>query len=129
MSRTAIADPSAFNRSRVSNGSRAFMAADGRSRGARLLRDREREFAEPFGGLAVLSVTDRRHVEAAAILSVRLEAVRCGLARGEPGIADDALVRLTNGLARALSALQKHTPPKPKGPTLAEYLAAKAAAA
>ena len=109
MPRPATAPKPAYNRSRVTNGTRAFMSADGLTSEARLLRDREREFAEPFGGLDGLSLSHRSKVEAAAMLSVRLEVVRSGLASGAHGITDEDLTRLTNGLSRALAALDKLT--------------------
>lgn len=63
--------------------------------------------AAPLGGMDGLAVANRAKVEAAALLSVRLEEVRSGLARGEPGITDEDLVRLTNGLGRSMAALDK----------------------
>jgi len=108
VSSPAATAPRFTHRSRVTNGSQGFLAADGRSREARLLRDREQQFAEPMGGLSGLTVAERTQVQAAAALSVRLEEVRCGLARGAPGITDEDLVRLANGLSRAMAAIERY---------------------
>jgi hypothetical protein len=128
----AVDQRSAKVRARVSNGTRRFADADGRSAGARLLRDREHALAEPLGGLAVLSSAERLRVQTAAALSVRLEQVRGALARGDLTISDEDLVRLSNGLTRELSALDKlaaaKRKAKPLGGDLAAYLASKAAA-
>lgn len=107
MTALAIAPQKLTTRSRLTNGSRAFLAADGRTREARLLRDREEELAKPLGGLEALALADRAKVEAAALLSVRLEIVRSALASGAAGMSDEDLVRLTNGLSRAMAALDK----------------------
>jgi hypothetical protein len=122
-------------RSRVGNGNRPFASADGRSVGARLLRDREHGFAEPLGGLAALSPIERAHVESAAVLSVRLEQVRSGLARGDAGLSDEDMIRLARALASAVGVLDrlaaaKRKASQPAGPhALKAYLAAKAEAA
>lgn len=109
------------------------MAADGRSREARLLRDRERDLAEPLGGLDGLTTSERSHVATAAVLSVRLERVRSGLAAGAAGITDEDLVRLANGLARALAVLDRlvgKRTGKGSGPTpLQAHMARREAAA
>lgn len=131
MGRTATASTLPTTRSRVSNGSQPFLAADGRSAAARLLKDREAEFARPLGGLSALTLAERSKVEAAAVLSVRLETARSAVARGEQCATDEDLIRLTNGLSRALGALDKLVQAKAKArkaaPSLAEYLAGKQA--
>lgn len=120
------------SRSALTNGSRAFLSANGSSATARLLRDREIELAAPLGGLEGLALGDRLKVEATALLSVRLEVVRSALARGEAGVSDEDLVRLTNGLARAQAWLDKAAVARTKagkaGLSPAEYLTAKRAA-
>jgi threonine aldolase len=128
----AIVQRPAKVRAKVSNGTKRFAAADGRSAGARLLRDREHALAEPLGGLAALSSAERLRVQTAAALSVRLEQIRSALARGDLVLSDEDLVRLSNGLTRELSALDKlaaaKRKAKPSGGDLAAYLASKAAA-
>jgi hypothetical protein len=118
-------------RAALSNGSKTFSAADGRSSGARLLRDREYELAAPLGGWPQLTPTERLRVSSAAMLSVRQEQLRSGLARGEMGVSDEDLVRLSNVLGRELAALERlaaaRRKAKPQGSALADYLAAKAA--
>ena len=113
-----VAQRSPRVRSRVSNGSKRFVGVDGRGRDARRLRDLEIDLAAPLGGLPSLSSAERMRVQSAAALSLRLEEVRSGLARGSRDVTDEDLVRLSNGLSRELSAIDK----------LAEYVAGKAAA-
>lgn len=89
-----------------SNGKRPFLAADGRSPQGRLLRDREYELAAPLGGLEALSLGERLKVQAAALLSVRLELARSELARGESmTTTNQELVRISNALSRELADL------------------------
>lgn len=127
-------DPAARSpatRAAVSNGSRRFSAADGRSAGARLIRDREHELAESLGGLAGLTPADRLRVQSAALLSCRLEELRSASARGDAATTDEDLVRIGNAVARALAALERLATArraKPAGSALAAYLDAKAEA-
>lgn len=123
-----VAPRSPQARSALSNGKRAFVAADGRSREARLLRDREHELAEPFGGLEGLATPVRLRVSVAAALSVRLEQVRSQMASGVASASDEDLVRLANGLGRELAALERlASKRKPEGgDPLADYLRDKA---
>ena len=113
-------------RTALTNGKRAFLAGDGRSRGGRLLTDRERAFAAPLGGMAALSLSDRTRVQAAALLSVRLEMARSDLAAGTGTVSDEDVVRLCNGLARELAGLEamERQRANPATPSLAELLAA-----
>lgn len=92
-----------------SNGKRPFLAADGRSPQGRLLRDREHELAAPLGGMKALGLVDRLKVQAAALLSVRLELARSELARGESMTTDQDLVRISNALGRELADLEEIT--------------------
>lgn len=129
----AEAERSPLSRSAVTNGTRRFGAADGRSRNARRLRDLEHDLAAPLGALATLAPSERMRVQSAAALSLRLEDVRSGLARGSRDVSDEDLVRLSNGLARELSAIDRLATAKRKttvasGPdALRLYLAEKAA--
>jgi hypothetical protein len=134
---TEAPDPAARSpatRAAVSNGSRRFADADGRSAGARLIRDRELELSEPLGGLAALSPADRLRVQSAALLSCRLEELRSAAARGDSDVSDEDLVRVAGAVARALAALERLAAAKrkacaPAGPdALRAYLAAKATA-
>ena len=93
----------------LTNGKRPFLAADGRSPQGRLLRDREHELAEPLGGLKALDLGNRLKVQAAALLSVRLELARSELARGESMTTDQDLVRISNALSRELEDLKAIT--------------------
>jgi hypothetical protein len=91
-------------RTAFSNGKRAFLQADGRSREGRLLIDREREFGAMIGN--TLNVSERTRVQAAAVLSVRLELARSELARGAQGTTADDLVRMSNALRRELAGIE-----------------------
>lgn len=113
-------------RTALTNGKRAFLAGDGRSRGGRLLTDRERAFAAPLGGMGALTLIERTRVQAAALLSVRLEMARSAMASGSDDVSDEDIVRLVNGLGREISALDEIAARRvnPRQPSLAELLAA-----
>src|SRR5438270_12634934 len=96
---------SSVARCALSNGSRLFLAADGRSPQARLLRDREHDLSAPLGGLVALKLNVRLKVQAAALLSVRLELARSEFARGEHITSDTDLARITDALSCQLAAL------------------------
>jgi len=91
----------------ISNGKRLFLTADGRSPQGRLLRDREHELSAPLGGLAALRMSDRLKVQAAALLSVRLELARSEFARGEAITTCADLAWITNALGRQLAELDE----------------------
>ena len=121
-------------RSRAANRPNAITGADGRSAGARLLRDSERELAleffnaEPSG----LSPSQRLAISAVAALRVRLEGMRSAVARGD-AIDDEVMTRLSNAIGRELSRLERLAASQRKakatgGPdALKAYLADKAA--
>ncbi|MFC3078200.1 hypothetical protein ACFODL_08900 [Phenylobacterium terrae] len=117
--------PALTNRSKVSNGSRLFASADGRTREARLLRDRERELAAPLGGIGNLSPAAQVRVETAAVLWCTLEQARSAVARGERDFEAD-VVRLSNALGRELKALErlaaKQQAQTKAAPSLASYV-------
>jgi GAF domain-containing protein len=108
-----------------------FAGVDGRSAPARRLRDIEAQLAEPLGGVASLTPVERGRVQAAAALSVRLEAVRSALAAGDCVASDEDLTRLANTLSRALAQLERLVAAKRRASnpasSLADYLASKAA--
>lgn len=121
-------------RSRAANRPDAITGADGRSAGARLLRDSERELALEFFGAepAGLSPSQRLAVSAVAALRVRLEGMRSAVARGD-AIDDEVMTRLSNAIGRELSRLERLAASQRKakatgGPdALKAYLADKAA--
>ena len=123
-------------RSRAANRPNAITGADGRSAGARLLRDSEAELAGEFFGCepAGLSPSQRLAVSAVAALRVRLEGMRSAVARGD-AIDDEVMTRLSNAIGRELSRLERLAASQRKakasgGPdALKAYLAAKAAEA
>lgn len=95
-------------RSRAANRPNAITGADGRSAGARLLRDSERELALEFFNVepAGLSPSQRLAISAVAALRVRLEGLRSAVARGD-AIDDEAMTRLSNAIGRELSRLER----------------------
>ncbi len=106
--RPSIAPRLPSTRSAVSNGKRPFASADGRSSGARLLRDRERDLAETLGGMASLSPGEKLRVQACALVSCRVEQLRSAVARGAADVvSDEDLVRITGRLSRELAALDR----------------------
>lgn len=124
-------------RSRAANRPNAITGADGRSAGARLLRDSEAELAGEFFGCepAGLSPSQRLAISAVAALRVRLEGMRSAVARGD-AIDDEVMTRLSNAIGRELSRLERLAASQRKaakatgGPdALKAYLAAKAAEA
>jgi hypothetical protein len=65
-------------------------------------------------------------VRQAAATTMRAEQLQAAIVRGET-VASDELVRLSNASARILSALKGKQQVKVKGPSLKEYIAARAA--
>lgn len=129
-----IASRPPATRSRAANRPGSITGADGRSAGARLLRDTEAELANEFFGCepAGLSPSQRLAVSAVAALRVRLEGMRSAVARGD-AIDDEAMTRLSNAIGRELSRLERQAASQRKakasgGPdALKAYLANKAA--
>ncbi len=132
---TAAPRPPA-TRSRAANRPNAVTGADGRSAGARLLRDSEAELASEFFGCdpAGLSASQRLAISAVATLRVRLEGMRSAVARGD-AIDDETMTRLSNAIGRELSRLERLASSQRKakassGPdALQAYLASKTAEA
>ena len=95
---------------------------DGRSASARRFRDLMRGFLRDLGDEP--DEADKALARQAAALTLQAEALQAKVAAGAD-VDPDALVRVTNALARAVLALR--TRAKPKGdaaPSLADYLAA-----
>jgi hypothetical protein len=104
-SRAMAGKRSNIARCSLSNGKRLFLAADGRSPQARLLRDREHELSAPLGDIAALKLSDRLKVQAAALLSVRIELARSEFARGERVTTDRDLAQISDALRQYLTEL------------------------
>lgn len=79
----AIAARPPTTRSKVTNGSRLFLSADGRSSEARRLRDLVDDLAAPLGGMAKLDEAMAQRVRTCAVISVQLELMSAAVARGE----------------------------------------------
>jgi hypothetical protein len=98
---------------------------DARTRSSRRYRARLEELAAEVGG--PLSAIDKELVAQAAALALRGEQIREAIVAGGPVDADEA-IRLTSESRRILLRLKaKATKNKPSGPTLADFLARKAA--
>ncbi len=80
---------------------------DGRFRAAKALKQAEINLAQPLGGLAVLTPAELMIVRSAASLSLRLEQVRTGLAKGDATTSDADHVRISNSLARTISEIDR----------------------
>lgn len=109
-------------RSRVTNGTRLFLAGyDGRTAAGRRLRDLMIKFAEPFGSLAACDEHTRQLVRRVATLSLQAEIME---ARAATGIHIDSarFAKVSNSIARLLRKLEAREKPK-QPPRLAEVLA------
>jgi hypothetical protein len=98
---------------------------DGRSAGARRFRALVLAYEAEIGGN--LTEAERGLVEQAALLQLRCEQLRADIIAGKP-VDDDLLIRLASTSRRALSKITAKAKPA-GGETLAQYMAAKAAAA
>lgn len=100
-------------------------SADGRTLNSRRFRSLCDAFAAEFGGQ--LTEVDRSLIAQAAGLTLRAEQLQGAIVRGET-ISNDELVRITSTARRLLETIRaKADKRKPAGPTLADYLARKAA--
>lgn len=125
MTHPAVTTAKPCHRSRISNGSEMLAGIDGRSAQARRYRD---IVASLLGEMGPVGVAENLQVRAAASMQLQAEALTAAMVRGEV-VDQEQLSRAANGAIRALAAIRKCTPAKPKGPNLAEYLASKQAAA
>jgi hypothetical protein len=123
----AIAPRSGRPESRVTTGNKLLDGVDGRTVGARRFRDLTRAFADELGGDATLTETERATVRQAAALTVHAERIQTAIVKGE-AVDEDALVRVSSEARRLLTSLRRRSvAKKPAGPTLAQYLAGRAA--
>jgi hypothetical protein len=121
----AIAPRPAATRSKVANGSALIAGIDGRSAGARRLRDVIGDLTADLGG--DLGEAERLQVRTVAGLIVHAERLMADMLNGKP-VDSEALTRASNSAARLLTALRaKRTPRGSAMPSLAVYLASKAA--
>jgi hypothetical protein len=102
MVRTNNATARATTRSKVSNGTRLFANADGRSTSARRFRDLVRSFESEFDGN--LREADRSLIRQAATLLLKSEQMQEAVVRGEP-VDSDALIRMASTAKRVLAAI------------------------
>lgn len=112
-------------RSRVGNGKALLFGIDGRSAQARRFRDLVEALAADMG--TETTEGERLQIRNAAALQLHVEDLTARVVRGEV-VDGEAVTRAANAASRALSALRRKAGSrKPAGPTLAEYLASKAA--
>ena len=100
----AIAARPPATRSRVSNGRRRFLGADGRSTEARRLRDLVDELSQPMGGWSKLDAVMAQRVRTCAAVSLQLELMTAAMARGEP-IDATSLAALSSQQQRLLKSI------------------------
>jgi hypothetical protein len=97
---------------------------DGRSSAARRFRDICRNYELEAGGN--ISELERDLIRQAAGLTLRAEQLQGAIVRGEP-ISNDELVRISSTAKRLLETIRGKAAKNKPGPTLADYLARKAA--
>src|SRR5437763_9384240 len=123
--RTGFASGSTTNRSAVTNGSRLLVGIDGRSPAARRFRDLMHADEREIGG--ILTEVERGLIKQAAALTLRAEQLQGQTVRAEP-VDNDQLIRISSTAKRLLGAIaDRANKPKPKGPTLADHIARRAA--
>jgi len=119
-------------RSKISNGSRGTIFGDGRSVGARRLRDLVAAIASEAGGMVALAETAQQIVRRLAQVSVELEIMEADRAQGNEidPVAFCTLVNSQRRLLKDFEAIKRaQKAAAPKGNALKEYLAKKAATA
>jgi hypothetical protein len=105
--------------------SRRDLKPDGRSSGARRLRDLIKAFSDEIGG--ELTESEASLVRQAAALTLRCEQLQAAISRGEE-VDDDLLIRISGTGKRLLSSIAKRAADKkPTGETLQEYFARRGA--
>jgi hypothetical protein len=122
---TRIAPRKQMARSAVSTGKVVVEGVDGRSKAARRLHDIIEDLTSDLGGN--LGEAEVQQVRLAAGLLLHNEQLAADMINGK-AVDSEQLTRTANVASRLLTALKaKRQARKPAAPTLAEYLAAKAA--
>lgn len=99
---------------------------DGRTVGAKRYRELVEQLSAELGG-GPLSAIDTGLIRTAAAVSLRIERLQVAIVTGAP-TDDDEIVRLSSEHRRILSTLRaKASKRRPAGPTLADFIARKAA--
>jgi hypothetical protein len=124
--RTAAAIRKPMARSRVGNGKVLVPGIDGRSAGARRLRDVIEDLTADMGGN--LGEAERLQVRTVAGLVVHAEQLTADMLNGKP-VDSEQITRVSNSAARLLTSLKaKRKAKAPTALTLRERLQAEAAA-
>ena len=108
-------------RSRVTNGKRDFVEADGRGPWARRWRDVLAEIISDLGGADLLSEGQKQLARRCATISIACERMEGEAALGKE-INLDTYGTLTDRLGRALQRLGLKRVPRDVTPSLADYL-------
>ena len=124
---SATARPPAVLRSRVTNGKRPFVEADGRGPWARRWRDVVFEICADLGGAGGLTEGQRQLARRAATIAVACEKMEGEAAQGTD-INLELYGRLTDRLGRALQRLGLERQPRDVEPTLDQIIAEEDAA-
>src|SRR5262245_33951188 len=98
------ADRAVYGRSRTCNDFLALRGIDGRTFWGRRRREILTRLAERVKALRPLGEEDHLHLNAATVLSLRIEQMEVAVTNGET-IDDEQLLRLTNGLTRVIKQL------------------------
>jgi hypothetical protein len=118
-------------RDKVSNRTRLLpkTAVDMRSVSGRRFRFLVQTFTQELGG-GPLSEHDHALVRQAAAITMRCDEIQAAIVAGHADVNADQVIRLSSECRRIMAALKsKATKNKPAAPSLAEYLAQRAARA
>jgi hypothetical protein len=110
-------------RSKVTNGKRLFVEADGRGPWARRWRDVLAEITSDLGGADLLSEAQRQLVKRAATIAIVCERMEGQAAEGNE-IDLEVFGTLTDRLGRTLQRLGLKRVPRDIGPTLGDIIRA-----
>ncbi len=119
MTGAPVATLSAHHRSRITNRSSLLAGVDGRSALARRYRDLVAAFTAEMGG--PLGEAEVLQVRAAASMMLHVEELTARIIRGER-VDSEEMTRAGNGATRALAALRRRKPAKPRSASVADYL-------
>jgi hypothetical protein len=121
-----IAARSKLLRSRVSNGSKPLLGADGRSMWIRRYKDLIEDHAACYGGEANLSVPRMSMLRRQAAAIIECEQIEARMAEGKASDDDiDRHTRITGNIRRNYEAMGMDRVARDTGVTLSQYVEAK----
>lgn len=115
------AKPGANNRTKVGNGTYAFLTGNGQSREARRIKELRNDFADEAGGYDKLPASGQQIVRTLARTSFELELLEAERVAGRP-IDPLTFVTLVNSQRRLLAQLHSIKPKSAPTPTLTDHL-------